>query len=111
MPSLCQSESERPVASTTSSARAMREPSPGMSRAAVLGSRCWSSAYSGATPSAARRARIDARMLAGTGGTAASPCVSALKYSPVPPTRIGSRPARCVSAIAACASTHQRPTE
>ena len=55
--------------------------------------------------------RTAARTSGGIGGTADSPRVSALKYSPEPPTKIGRRPARSTSASAAPASTHQRPTE
>ena len=46
MPSRCQSASERPVASSTSSARAIRMRSPGLSRSAIAGSRRASSACS-----------------------------------------------------------------
>ncbi len=79
MPSSCQAISERPVANTTSSAREMRERSPGISRAAIAGSRRLSSAYSAATPSLLSRERTAVRMSAGIGGTAARPRVSALK--------------------------------
>ena len=57
MPSRCQSLSERPVASSTSSARAMRERSLTISRRAVAGSRRASSACSAAAPSLCTRAR------------------------------------------------------
>ena len=77
-PLACHSESGRPVASSTSRARAIRVRSPGLS-AALAGSRRASSACSAAGPSASIRARTAARISAGTGGTADSPCVSALK--------------------------------
>ncbi len=79
MPSRCQSASDRPVASSTSSARAIRIRSPGLSRAAIAGSRRASSACSAAAPSASQRARTAARISGGVGGTAESPWVSALK--------------------------------
>jgi hypothetical protein len=93
-PSRCQSVSERPVASTTSSARAMRVRSRGFSRSDRAGSR------RAARHAAPRRRRVPAararpsRISGGIGGTADSPRVSALKYSPEPPTKIGRRPAR-----------------
>ena len=73
-------QSERPVASTTSSARVMRARSPGISRAAAAGSRCISSVCSLLVRLAFEpRAHLFADLVAGIGGTAASPRMSALK--------------------------------
>ena len=71
--------SARPVASITSSARAMRVRSRGFSRSAETGSRRASSACSASTPSRSSRARTASRISGGIGGTAESPRVSALK--------------------------------
>ena len=79
MPSRCQSVSERPVASSTSSARAIRIRSPGLSLTALAGSRRASSACKAAEPSASHRARTAARISGGVGGTTDRPWVSALK--------------------------------
>ena len=93
-PSRCQSGSERPVASTTSSARAIRVRSRGFRRSAETGSRRASSACSASTPSRSSRARTASRTSAGIGGTAERPRVSALKYRPEPPMKIGRRSCR-----------------
>ena len=65
-PSRCQSESERPVASTTSRARAMRVRSRGFRRAAAAGSRRASSACNASTPSRSSRARTASRTRPGS---------------------------------------------
>ena len=69
----------RTVPTGTSSARAMRARSFGISRKPVAGSIRASSVCSAATPSLCRRARTFSRISGGIGGTAASPVVSALK--------------------------------
>jgi hypothetical protein len=81
------------------------------SRAALAGSRAASRACrtSGATPSAAARTR--ARTSSGTGGISDSPCVSALKYMPVPPANTGvALSARAASSSRPASASHL-PTE
>ena len=79
MPSRCQSVSERPVASTTSSARRCASGRPASAAPPMAGSRraARHRAARCPRPRAARAPR--ARISAGIGGTAASPWVSALK--------------------------------
>ena len=87
-------------ASRSASARSPRPPrargrcglrSRGFRRSADTGSRRASSACSASTPSRSSRARTPSRISAGIGGTADRPRVSALKYRPEPPTKIGRR--------------------
>ena len=52
-----------------------------------------------------------ARIAGGISGTGASPCMSARRYSPVPPTRIGGRPALSDASISAIAKSRQRAAE
>jgi hypothetical protein len=65
-----------------------------------------SRACSAAGPSAASLRRASARTSAGISGITASPWVSARRYIPVPPHRIGRRAA----AIASSAASRQRAT-
>ncbi len=110
-PSRCQSDSGRPVATTTSSAREIRDRSLIITRWAVSGSSRTSSSCNAGAPSRCNRLLTSVRMLAGIGGTAANPAVRALKYRPVPPTKMGRRCCAIASPSAALTSPNQRPTE
>ncbi|MOA32260.1 hypothetical protein D3C78_1534640 [compost metagenome] len=101
----------RPLTRYTSSARTRRCGSLGWMRAADSGSTRASSACSAARPSAAAWASSRARTAGSAEGISARPSSSALKYSMVPPTSSGMRPAAVISAIAASASLRNSAAE
>ena len=83
----------------------MRCESLGGSRAAVIGSTRCSSACRAGQPRARARSAMASRTKASAGGMASSPCISALKYSMVPPTSKAVRPRAWISSIRRRAST------
>jgi hypothetical protein len=89
----------------------MRVRSRGFRRSADTGSRRASSACKASTPSLSSRARTASRTSAGIGGTAERPRVSALKYRPDPPMKIGRRFSARASANTFSASDTQAPAE
>ena len=89
----CQAARPVPVPRQTSQARAIRWLSVGRRRAAVAGSASARRACSAAGPICFSRARASARAAGPGSGISARPSVSEAKYRPLPPVRIGSRPA------------------
>ena len=97
-----------PVPRQISQARAIRWLSVGRISAAVTGSASASRACRAAGPICLSSARASARACGPGSGIAAMPSVSEAKYSPLPPVRIGSRPASRARDIATrAASRHQ----
>ena len=109
--SACHCDSGRPVAASTSSARETRCLSPGSSCAAVSGSFFRNCPYCAAGPSRIRRSRISRRTSSAICGIGDRPCISARKYSPVPPHRIGSLPDAYAAAIASMAISRHHAAE
>ncbi len=83
----------RPVAATISSARWTRRRSDGRRREAVSGSRSVRSLCKAGVSRPSLSRRTCSRTSSGTAGMSDRPSVSALKYRPVPPTKIGRRSA------------------
>ena len=103
--------SVRPVAAWTSKARVSRWRSLEAMRVSDCGSTAFKRVRKRSSPSSANSAWVAARVSLGIGGMSASPCVSARKYSPVPPTTIAGRPRAAIRASVSRAALSQRPTD
>ena len=98
----CHATIDRPEASKTSSARTIRWPSPGRSRAAAGGSRAASLAWSAGAPSTASLSRQRSRTAAGTAGISEMPSVERAEIKPGAADENrwpGSRRRRCRQAL------------